>query len=363
MVARVFTRVPSPDSSPPGAKRKHVVFTQGVSRPSLERVEDVSSRPAGDRRAARRRLREPARFRLQAGHAARRPPARLLPRGRRSADVCERVAVVCKRDTQLPDLPGTERWDEPDEPRHPLTGIVHALATAGGPVLVCAADMPFVTADACRTLVQAAATGPAVVATAGGVLQPTSACTRLPRWRRCAPRRRRAADPHGRGARPGPGGAARGARAQRQHPGRACRGGGAARLTALRRDGDRHHVARRVQRTRVLLAPGQRPGGQPGVGAEAVAGLQHPLANARAVGEREAVVAGAARRADRTALQVVSSSGPARSSRCDARAHVARDRGPRAGSRPCVRPPGSSTRPPFACAARVSAGRVERRGR
>ena len=86
--------------------------------------------------------------------------------------VCERVAVVCKADTQLPDLPGTERWEEPDEPRHPLTGIVHALVTADGPVLVCAADMPFVTADACRTLMGAAGTSPAVVATADGVLQP-----------------------------------------------------------------------------------------------------------------------------------------------------------------------------------------------
>jgi molybdenum cofactor guanylyltransferase len=87
--------------------------------------------------------------------------------------VCERVAVVCKADTQLPDLPGTERWEEPDEPRHPLTGIVHALVTADGPVLVCAADMPFVTADACRTLLGAAAgSSPAVVATAEGVLQP-----------------------------------------------------------------------------------------------------------------------------------------------------------------------------------------------
>ena len=89
------------------------------------------------------------------------------------AAVCERVAVVCKRDTQLPDLPGTERWEEPDEPRHPLTGIVHALVTAEGPVLVCAADMPFVTADACRTLLQAAGSGHAVLAAADGVLQPT----------------------------------------------------------------------------------------------------------------------------------------------------------------------------------------------
>jgi molybdenum cofactor guanylyltransferase len=89
------------------------------------------------------------------------------------AAVCDRVAVVCKRDTALPDLSGVERWDEPDEPLHPLTGIVHALETAGGPVLVCAADMPFVTADACRTLLQAAGASSAVVATADGVVQPT----------------------------------------------------------------------------------------------------------------------------------------------------------------------------------------------
>jgi molybdopterin-guanine dinucleotide biosynthesis protein A len=91
------------------------------------------------------------------------------------ASVCERVVVVCKPDTDLPELPGAERWDEPAEPRHPLTGIVHALVTADAPVLVCAADMPFVTADACRTLLGAAATVPAVVAVADGVLQPTFA--------------------------------------------------------------------------------------------------------------------------------------------------------------------------------------------
>lgn len=87
--------------------------------------------------------------------------------------VCDRVAVVCKPATKLPELPGAERWDEPDEPRHPLTGIVHALERAGGPVLVCAADMPFVTADACRSLLQATGGGSAaVVAAAEGVLQP-----------------------------------------------------------------------------------------------------------------------------------------------------------------------------------------------
>jgi len=88
--------------------------------------------------------------------------------------VCDRVAVVCKRGTKLPDLNGAERWDEPDEPRHPLAGIVHALEHAGGePVLVCAADMPFVTADACRSLLVAPQKALAVVAAADGVLQPT----------------------------------------------------------------------------------------------------------------------------------------------------------------------------------------------
>ena len=104
---------------------------------------------------------------LLAGRSLASYPAQAL------AAVCERVAVVCKRDTVLPELPGIERWDEPDEPRHPLTGIIHALERGGGPVLVCAADMPFVTPDACRTLMHAAGTSPAVVATAAGLLQPT----------------------------------------------------------------------------------------------------------------------------------------------------------------------------------------------
>lgn len=81
--------------------------------------------------------------------------------------VCDRVAVVCKRDTHLPpDVARTERWNEPDEPRHPLAGIVHALEQASGPVLVCAADMPFVTASACRELI-AAATGAGQTSPAG----------------------------------------------------------------------------------------------------------------------------------------------------------------------------------------------------
>jgi molybdenum cofactor guanylyltransferase len=80
---------------------------------------------------------------------------------------CERVVLVAKPETSLPELDGIERWDEPDEPRHPLTGIVHALERAGAPVLVCAADMPFVTANACRQLIETGA-----IARSAGRLQP-----------------------------------------------------------------------------------------------------------------------------------------------------------------------------------------------
>ena len=91
--------------------------------------------------------------------------------------VCETVVVVCKADTQLPSLPAVDaRWDEPDEPRHPLTGIVHALQRAAGPVLVCAADMPFVDAATLRALTEPE--GPAVVATSAGYLVPVLALYR-----------------------------------------------------------------------------------------------------------------------------------------------------------------------------------------
>jgi molybdenum cofactor guanylyltransferase len=90
-------------------------------------------------------------------------------------EACARVAVVAKADVELPALPGVERWDEPDPEHHPARGIAHALERAGGPVLVCAADMPFVTSDACRTLIEALGDAPAAVAVAGGVMQPVFA--------------------------------------------------------------------------------------------------------------------------------------------------------------------------------------------
>lgn len=88
--------------------------------------------------------------------------------------VCDTVVVVCKADTQLPSLPAVDaRWNEPDEPRHPLTGIIHALERAHTDVLVCAADMPFVTPAALRALIEPE--GAAVVATSGGTLTPVLA--------------------------------------------------------------------------------------------------------------------------------------------------------------------------------------------
>jgi molybdopterin-guanine dinucleotide biosynthesis protein A len=84
------------------------------------------------------------------------------------------VVVVAKEDTELPGLPGVGRWTEPPEPRHPLLGIVEALKRAGArPVLICAADMPFVTTSLLDSILATDPQGaPAVVPTTGGALQP-----------------------------------------------------------------------------------------------------------------------------------------------------------------------------------------------
>ena len=102
--------------------------------------------------------------------------ARLL-RGRpMAAYVADALAAVCTRVALVgpgPRLPGVELWDdEPAEPRHPRTGIVHALNRAGGPILVCAADMPFVTPEALHAL---AAAGTDAVAVSEGHVQPVLA--------------------------------------------------------------------------------------------------------------------------------------------------------------------------------------------
>jgi molybdopterin-guanine dinucleotide biosynthesis protein A len=100
------------------------------------------------------------------------------PLGAMSA-VLREVAVVAKPDTALPELPGVEVWIEPAVPHHPLVGIRHALQMAGGrPVLICAADLPFITAAALQRLLRAdPGDAPAVIAvTADGELQPLLGC-------------------------------------------------------------------------------------------------------------------------------------------------------------------------------------------
>jgi molybdopterin-guanine dinucleotide biosynthesis protein A len=93
-------------------------------------------------------------------------------------EVCDEVAIVAKRDTLLPPLSGlAELWIEPDEPRHPLTGVAHALRLAAGrPILVVAVDLPLMDAATLRAL---AATDPAgaaaVVPRVHGRLQPLCA--------------------------------------------------------------------------------------------------------------------------------------------------------------------------------------------
>ena len=88
------------------------------------------------------------------------------------------VAVVAKADTVLPRLPrGAARIDEPAEPRHPLAGVLAALAASGGrPVLVLACDLPLVGEATVNALLAEPAGGSLVIAAAAqGRLQPLMA--------------------------------------------------------------------------------------------------------------------------------------------------------------------------------------------
>jgi molybdopterin-guanine dinucleotide biosynthesis protein A len=92
--------------------------------------------------------------------------------------VLSEVAVVAKEATALPPVGyGVLVWREPDEPRHPLAGVVEALRRAGGrPVVVLACDLPLVTPALVRALAEGDAGGaPALVARAEGRLQPLCA--------------------------------------------------------------------------------------------------------------------------------------------------------------------------------------------
>lgn len=94
------------------------------------------------------------------------------------AAVARPVVIVAKRDTALPPLAEVaDVWIEPDDPQHPLAGVVHALRQSGGrPVLAIAVDLPLLDE---ATLRQLCATDPdgavAVVASADGRLQPLCA--------------------------------------------------------------------------------------------------------------------------------------------------------------------------------------------
>jgi molybdopterin-guanine dinucleotide biosynthesis protein A len=80
------------------------------------------------------------------------------------------AVVVAKGGTELPAL-AVPVLGEPDEPRHPLLGIVTALRHAGGrPVLAVACDLPLVTPPLLEAL--ATAPEPLVLAAPGGEPQP-----------------------------------------------------------------------------------------------------------------------------------------------------------------------------------------------
>jgi molybdopterin-guanine dinucleotide biosynthesis protein A len=92
--------------------------------------------------------------------------------------VLDDVVVLAKAETELPSLPGATVWIEPDPRRHPLIGLLQALGLAGGkPVLVCAADLPFVTSTLLRRLALEDPGGaPAVLASERGMMQPLLGC-------------------------------------------------------------------------------------------------------------------------------------------------------------------------------------------
>lgn len=95
----------------------------------------------------------------------------------RTAGVLD-LALVVKRDTAMPAVgPDVAIWVEPDEPRHPLTGLVHALRCAGGrAVLACAADLPLLDGPTLRRIESALRRrDTAVVPRVDGRLQPLCA--------------------------------------------------------------------------------------------------------------------------------------------------------------------------------------------
>jgi molybdenum cofactor guanylyltransferase len=80
------------------------------------------------------------------------------------------TVLVAKRDTPLPP-DAAPVWEEPDEPVHPLLGIVTALEQADGrAVLACGCDLPFLTPELVAHI--AGVDAPLVIPRAGGRLHP-----------------------------------------------------------------------------------------------------------------------------------------------------------------------------------------------
>jgi molybdenum cofactor guanylyltransferase len=80
------------------------------------------------------------------------------------------TVVVAEPGSELPRLE-VAVWEEPDEPVHPLCGVLRALEGAGGrPVLAVACDMPFLAPAMLRWL--AGTDAPLVVPVAAGRLHP-----------------------------------------------------------------------------------------------------------------------------------------------------------------------------------------------
>jgi molybdopterin-guanine dinucleotide biosynthesis protein A len=88
--------------------------------------------------------------------------------------VMDETLILAKPDTKLPGLPGATVWIESDARRHPLFGIIEALSVAGGrPVVVCAADLPFVTPELIgRLALSDPGSAPATVVRCGELIQP-----------------------------------------------------------------------------------------------------------------------------------------------------------------------------------------------